>query len=83
MRDEKKLVMGIGHRIKSVENPDKRVEILKKFVFDHFPDTKATPLCCRRRSTGWIDCHRFFCMLIRYSASRWRWRSLRRARSRT
>ena len=44
MRDEKKLVMGIGHRIKSVENPDKRVEILKKFVFDNFPDTKVKPL---------------------------------------
>tara|TARA_B100000524_G_scaffold320968_1_gene201633 strand:+ start:1940 stop:2662 length:723 start_codon:yes stop_codon:yes gene_type:complete len=37
MRDEKRLVMGIGHRIKSLENPDKRVEILKKYVIEHFP----------------------------------------------
>mmetsp|Transcript_19419 Transcript_19419/g.58620 ORF Transcript_19419/g.58620 Transcript_19419/m.58620 type:complete len:345 (+) Transcript_19419:133-1167(+) len=37
MRDEKRLVMGIGHRIKSLENPDKRVEILKSYVMKHFP----------------------------------------------
>jgi hypothetical protein len=30
-------VMGIGHRIKSLENPDKRVEILKDFVKAEFP----------------------------------------------
>ncbi|MCA9385155.1 ATP citrate synthase [Candidatus Dojkabacteria bacterium] len=27
-----KLIMGIGHRIKTVQNPDKRVEILKDFI---------------------------------------------------
>lgn len=37
MRDGGKLVMGIGHRIKSLENPDKRVEILKHFVLENFP----------------------------------------------
>ncbi len=34
-------IPGIGHRIKSVRNPDKRVEGLKKFAAEHFP---ATPL---------------------------------------
>jgi len=34
-------IPGIGHRIKSVRNPDKRVEGLKKYAAEHFP---ATPL---------------------------------------
>jgi ATP-citrate lyase alpha-subunit len=32
-------VPGIGHRIKSVRNPDLRVEGLKKYVKEHFPST--------------------------------------------
>ncbi len=32
-------VPGIGHRIKSLDNPDKRVELLKSFAFQHFPKT--------------------------------------------
>ncbi|KAH8052340.1 ATP citrate synthase [Aureococcus anophagefferens] len=36
---EGKLIMGIGHRIKSVENPDMRVEIIKKYAQAHFPKT--------------------------------------------
>ncbi len=34
-------IPGIGHRIKSLKNPDLRVEGLKKFAQEHFP---ATPL---------------------------------------
>jgi len=34
-------IPGIGHRIKSLKNPDLRVEGLKKFASEHFP---ATPL---------------------------------------
>jgi len=34
-------IPGIGHRIKSLKNPDLRVEGLKKFAAEHFP---ATPL---------------------------------------
>ncbi|NPA55293.1 MAG: ATP citrate synthase [Epsilonproteobacteria bacterium] len=34
-------IPGIGHRIKSVRNPDKRVEGLKKYAAEYFP---ATPL---------------------------------------
>jgi succinyl-CoA synthetase alpha subunit len=30
-------IPGIGHRIKSVQNPDVRVELLKAFVFKNFP----------------------------------------------
>lgn len=40
MRKENKLIMGIGHRIKSIENPDKRVSILKEFVKREFPATE-------------------------------------------
>ncbi len=32
-------IPGIGHRIKSVQNPDKRVEILKAYAREHFPST--------------------------------------------
>ena len=32
MRKQNKLIMGIGHRIKSLSNPDKRVEIIKQYA---------------------------------------------------
>ncbi|XP_051894501.1 ATP-citrate synthase isoform X2 [Pristis pectinata] len=41
MKKEGRLIMGIGHRVKSINNPDMRVQILKDFVKQHFP---ATPL---------------------------------------
>lgn len=31
------LVSGIGHKIKSVNNPDLRVELVKEYVRKHFP----------------------------------------------
>jgi ATP citrate (pro-S)-lyase len=37
MRAANKLVMGIGHRVKSLSNPDKRVSIIKDYVFANFP----------------------------------------------
>ncbi|MCL4131765.1 UNVERIFIED_CONTAM: hypothetical protein GTU68_058027 [Idotea baltica] len=37
MRKKGKLIMGIGHRVKSLNNPDKRVEIIKAFVQREFP----------------------------------------------
>eukprot|EP00004_Rigifila_ramosa_P008257 TRINITY_DN1946_c0_g1_i1.p1 TRINITY_DN1946_c0_g1~~TRINITY_DN1946_c0_g1_i1.p1 ORF type:complete len:1122 (-),score=261.03 TRINITY_DN1946_c0_g1_i1:71-3436(-) len=40
MRQEHKLIMGIGHRIKSLENPDMRVTIIKEFAKQHFPSTQ-------------------------------------------
>lgn len=33
------LIPGIGHLVKSVKNPDKRVEILKRFAWENFPAT--------------------------------------------
>ncbi|CAH8628080.1 unnamed protein product [Heterobilharzia americana] len=40
-RQASRLIMGIGHRIKSVTNPDKRVQLLSRYVHEHFP---ATPV---------------------------------------
>ncbi|XP_063072236.1 ATP-citrate synthase isoform X1 [Engraulis encrasicolus] len=37
MKKDGKLIMGIGHRVKSINNPDMRVQILKDFVKQHFP----------------------------------------------
>jgi len=35
------LIMGIGHRIKSLANPDQRVVIIKEYAKKHFKDTKV------------------------------------------
>uniref|UniRef100_A0A8C4HX90 ATP-citrate synthase n=1 Tax=Dicentrarchus labrax TaxID=13489 RepID=A0A8C4HX90_DICLA len=40
MKKEGKLIMGIGHRVKSINNPDMRVQILKDFVKQHFTSTQ-------------------------------------------
>ncbi|HDI10726.1 MAG TPA: ATP citrate synthase, partial [Candidatus Acetothermia bacterium] len=37
MKREGRLIPGIGHRITSVRNPDKRVELLKSYARDNFP----------------------------------------------
>jgi len=37
---EKKPIPGIGHRIKSTKNPDKRVELLKNYAKENFPSTE-------------------------------------------
>jgi ATP citrate (pro-S)-lyase len=37
MRKSNKLILGIGHKIKSRTNPDLRVEIVKEYVKEHFP----------------------------------------------
>lgn len=39
-----KLIPGIGHRVKSINNPDKRVEILKKFCLDKTRFKQETPM---------------------------------------
>ncbi|WP_457594606.1 citrate/2-methylcitrate synthase [Hydrogenimonas sp.] len=39
MKKEGIPIPGIGHRIKSLRNPDKRVEGLKKFAQEYFPST--------------------------------------------
>ena len=40
MKENGTLIPGIGHKVKSVKNPDKRVEILKDFAKQSFPNTK-------------------------------------------
>lgn len=40
MRKKHQLIMGIGHRVKSINNPDQRVTILKKFIRENFPSTQ-------------------------------------------
>jgi ATP citrate (pro-S)-lyase len=38
MKKMNQLVMGIGHKVKSVSNPDKRVTLVKEFAFEHFKE---------------------------------------------
>lgn len=40
MKDKGKNIAGIGHRIKSVQNPDKRVKLIKNYAREHFKSTK-------------------------------------------
>ncbi|KAI1802747.1 citrate synthase [Daldinia bambusicola] len=40
MRKQNKLIPGIGHRIKSRNNPDLRVELVKEYVLAKFPNHK-------------------------------------------
>ncbi len=40
MKAKRILIPGIGHRVKSVQNPDMRVTLLKAFVREHFITTK-------------------------------------------
>jgi ATP citrate (pro-S)-lyase len=39
MRKKGQLIMGIGHRVKSINNPDMRVKIIKEYVKTNFPST--------------------------------------------
>jgi ATP citrate (pro-S)-lyase len=41
MRTANKLIMGIGHKVKSIHNPDKRVTILRDFALANFPSTEV------------------------------------------
>jgi ATP citrate (pro-S)-lyase len=36
-RNKHELILGIGHRVKSIQNPDMRVTIIKEHVVKHFP----------------------------------------------
>jgi ATP citrate (pro-S)-lyase len=46
MRYSKEHITGIGHRIKSLENPDARVVIVKNFVRAHFKSTELFDYAC-------------------------------------
>lgn len=47
MRKKGKLIMGIGHRVKSLNNPDMRVVILKDYVKQHFPAHPLLDYACQ------------------------------------
>merc|ERR1711971_124683 len=40
-KQDKQVIMGIGHRVKSLDNPDARVVLIKDFAKKHF---SATPV---------------------------------------
>lgn len=40
MRKSNRLIPGIGHKIKSVSNPDYRVQVVKEYVLKNFPSHK-------------------------------------------
>jgi len=77
MNKEHKLISGIGHKIKTKDNPDKRVELLYNYVKEHFPeyDTinygfEVESLTLQKRNNlilnvdGFIACSLIDCMLI-------------------
>jgi len=39
MRKKNQLIMGIGHKIRTLQNPDMRVHIVKEYAKKHFPRT--------------------------------------------
>jgi ATP citrate (pro-S)-lyase len=39
MRKQNKLIMGIGHKIRTLQNPDMRVALVKEYAKKHFPRT--------------------------------------------
>ncbi|MCC6221066.1 MAG: ATP citrate synthase [Deltaproteobacteria bacterium] len=40
MKAKEQVIPGIGHRVKSIQNPDKRVELIKQFARANFTSTK-------------------------------------------
>jgi ATP citrate (pro-S)-lyase len=39
MRAKNELIMGIGHKIRTLTNPDMRVKLVKEYAQKHFPHT--------------------------------------------
>jgi ATP citrate (pro-S)-lyase len=39
MQKQRRLIMGVGHAVKSKDNPDRRVELIKQFARNNFPKT--------------------------------------------
>jgi ATP citrate (pro-S)-lyase len=39
MRQNNQLIMGIGHKIRTLQNPDMRVKLVKEYAQEHFPRT--------------------------------------------
>lgn len=47
MRKKKELIPGIGHKVKSLEDPDARVALLKQFIKDKVPVHPVFDLACQ------------------------------------
>nr|BAK02254.1 predicted protein [Hordeum vulgare subsp. vulgare] len=47
MRKKNELILGIGHKVKSLDNPDSRVAMLKKFIKDNFKGTEVFDYACQ------------------------------------
>ena len=46
MRKKNQLIMGIGHKIRTIDNPDMRVKIVKDYALAHFPKTPILDFAC-------------------------------------
>ena len=46
MRKQNTLIMGIGHRIRTLSNPDMRVHLVKKYAKETFPRTPVLDFAC-------------------------------------
>mmetsp|Transcript_15046 Transcript_15046/g.15165 ORF Transcript_15046/g.15165 Transcript_15046/m.15165 type:complete len:1094 (+) Transcript_15046:62-3343(+) len=46
MRKKNQLIMGIGHRIRTIDNPDMRVKLIKDFAKKEFPRTPVLDFAC-------------------------------------
>lgn len=55
MRQQNKLIMGIGHRIKSLSNPDMRVTIIKDYALKHFKNNKVLDFAMAVEQVGCSD----------------------------
>lgn len=47
MKDKNIPIPGIGHKVKSIRNPDLRVSCLKRFAYDNFPNTSLLDYALR------------------------------------
>jgi len=76
MNKEHKLISGIGHKIKTKDNPDKRVEILYNYIKEYFPQYETInygfeveKITLQKRNNlilnvdGFIACSLIDCML--------------------
>lgn len=63
MRQQNKLIMGIGHRIKSLSNPDMRVTIIKDYALKHFKNNKVLDFAMAVEQVGLLDVNRFLILL--------------------
>lgn len=62
-RQASRLIMGIGHRIKSITNPDKRVQLLSNYVHEHFV---ATPVVDYALEVEKVTTNKVFIIIITF-----------------